>query len=296
MRDRLIELQTLAGLEENRQVQPLLNQSTSHNDSFEQFLTKIDNFRHILTTLSADRMIIRRMQNDILKSGHDSMKTRELNEHVDRFIQRARFLREKLGSLTNDLNQHYPEGKSGSARARHEQVRVLHLTFETLMTTFNEDQMIFREKSAQKIQDYLKVQNIEVSDSQIEEAIESGNIQQLTLNGHLGIEQRKMLFNDVKNRANDIMILEKQIREISELFEDINMMVNHQSETINRIESSVLSAENFAEKAGQNVKAAIEMRKRNNKMKICCLVISIVAILLALIFLQSIVCLYTPIC
>lgn len=212
------------------------------------------------------------------------------------------------------------------------QIRVLNLSFETIMNRFNDEQIEYKERAARKIADYLRKQNIEVSDEQINEAIESGSLAQLTRNVHLGEYQKKALFEDVRSRASEIMIIEKQIRDVAELFEDMHMMVTQQGkqmileflngfscvlsffkkkirkhqlrrisskcsifqrfpiagETIERIETSVMAATDYAEKAERNVKEAVVLRRKGRKCKIVFIVVAVILVLIALLVLKII--------
>uniref|UniRef100_A0A8R1E1A2 t-SNARE coiled-coil homology domain-containing protein n=1 Tax=Caenorhabditis japonica TaxID=281687 RepID=A0A8R1E1A2_CAEJA len=297
IRDRLFEMQQLIGIEEGKQQQqsgvkneqaarpvPIIDRR--NKESFEQFMTDVDEIRHSMMTLTMDREAIRIEQVESLASGAaDTVKTRRLNEHVDQFILKARALRERLGKANANL-ANFPECGYGAGRARHEQIRVLNMSFETIMLKFNEEQIEYKESAARKIVDYMRKQNIEVSDSQIHSAIESGNLFQLTRNIHLGVHAKKALFEDVKSRATDILVIEKQIREISELFLDMHMMVAQQGETIERIETSVTNAQEYAAKADRNVKSAVVLRRRGRKGKIIFLIVGMVLILLALVLLK----------
>ena len=98
------------------------------------------------------------------------------------------------------------------------------------MAKFSEDHTEYKNRAGLKVAAYLRKQNIEVTDDQIDYAIENGSLFQLTRNITMGTEQKKSLFDDVKNRATDIMIIEKQIQEVAELFEDLHSMIQHQGE------------------------------------------------------------------
>ncbi|CAB3409024.1 unnamed protein product [Caenorhabditis bovis] len=255
----------------------------SRNDSFDDFLIK-------------DREDIKSMHRSLLITpGNDAVRTKELHDNVGRFIQRAKVLRDKFAKL-NESVMRIPDSGYGSARARREQIRVLNMTFEAIVTHFNEDQVEYKEKAACKISEYLKLQNIEVSDDQIDDAIESGNLGLLTKNIHLGIAQKKALFEDVKQRACEILELEKQIREIDELVCDLHLLVSNQGETIDRIETSVNNASEYTKKARVDVRTAVVSRRRNRKFKCLVLILAICLITFAGLLIKELTCIYTPLC
>ncbi|KAF1769705.1 hypothetical protein GCK72_001522 [Caenorhabditis remanei] len=282
-RDRLLEMKQLSGMEEGiLQRKP---DTAIPDNSLEQFLENVDAIRHVLMTLNMDRETIRKEQEDSLASGcADQLKCRRVNEHGDQFIRQARVVRQRLREATEDL-KNYPENTFGTGRARHEQVRALVASFETIMAKFSEDHTEYKNRAGLKVAAYLRKQNIEVTDDQIDYAIENGSLFQLTRNITMRTEQKKSLFDDVKNRATDIMIIEKQIQEVAELFEDLHSMIQHQGETIDRIETSVCNATEYAGRAERNVKEAVQLRRKSYKWKIiiCILLLILVLFVLAMI-------------
>nr|P91409.1 RecName: Full=Putative syntaxin-4 [Caenorhabditis elegans] len=265
---------------------PEKNNSKLADVSLQQFLANVDEIRHVLTTLSADRHAIYMEQVESLAAGcSDTAKCRKLNDHVDKFIAQARGIRRRLADASEELVQ-YPESRVGSGRARHEQIQMLIVSLEGIMSQFADDQASYKAEAAKKIAAYLRKQNIEVTDSEIDGAIENGSLFQLTRNINLGVAQKKALFDDMKNRATDIMILEKQIREVEELFVDMQLLVQSQGETVDRIETSVIRAEEYAEQAQQNVRQAVVLRRKNRKWKIVTC-IALIVLLLVVVYLLS---------
>ncbi|CAI2295522.1 unnamed protein product [Caenorhabditis sp. 36 PRJEB53466] len=286
-RDRLMEMKELAGLEQGRAHEsPNRPNPRQSRESFEIFMANVDELRHVMMTLSMDREAIRKEQVESLASGaSDSAKSRQLKEHVDRFIRQARALKERLAHANSEVSKCADTGH-GSGRARREQIRVLNMSFESIMIKFNEEQTEYKRRAAQKIGDYLRKQNIEVSDAQIDEAIESGSLFQLTRNVHLGVHQKRSLFEDVKERATDIMLIEQQIREIADLFQDLQLMISQQGETLERIDTSVSGTREYVAKGERQVKAAVVSHRRNRKMKIFVVIALILLVFVLLVLLK----------
>lgn len=283
-RDRLYEMQQLSGMEEGLNV-PGNDSTIAPDNGLVQFMERIDSTRHILRTLDMDREAIRKKQEESLAAGcADQTKCRAVNDHSDQFIRQARVVRERIREANENL-KNYPESGFGTGRARHEQVRSIIASFKTIMTTFSEDQANYKKRAARKVADYFRLQNIEVADHQIDDAIESGSLFSLTRNINLGTTQRKALFEDVKNRATEIMLIEKQIQEVSELFEELHEMVRQQGETMDRIETSVCNATEYAGRAERDVRAAVQYRQKSYKWKI--IVFILLILLLIVLFMVA---------
>ncbi|CAL2028466.1 unnamed protein product [Caenorhabditis brenneri] len=282
-RDRLYEMQQLSGMEEGRRDESRHNTT---DGSLESFMQTVDEIRHILMMLNRDRETIRSKQEESLAAGcSDQSKCRAVNDHSDQFIKQARVVRKRLGDEQEALKK-VPEKNCGKGRARHEQVRSLITSFQSIMTKFNEDQTEYKRRAAQKIAAYFQKQNVQVSNEKIEDLIENGgSLLSLTRNIHLGVEQKKMLFNDIENRQHELQNIERQMREVEELFEDLHAMVTQQGETIDRIETSVYSAAGYAGRAERNVKEAVELKKKGRKWKVfICIGLIILVLVLLMVF------------
>uniref|UniRef100_A0A1I7TBM5 t-SNARE coiled-coil homology domain-containing protein n=1 Tax=Caenorhabditis tropicalis TaxID=1561998 RepID=A0A1I7TBM5_9PELO len=277
-------MQQLSGMEEGRGSAEDLSRNTT-NGSLEHFLQSVDSIRHVLMMLNRDREAIRLEQEESLAAGYtDQAKCRRVNEHSDQFIKQARVVRKRLSEASAELEK-YPQSNVGTGRARHEQVRSLLDSFRSIMTKFNEDQTSYKQRAGRKVAAYLRKQDIQVSDEKIDEVIENGSLLGLTRSIQLGVEQKKALCNDVQTRATDLRIMEKQIQEVEELFEDLHNLVQQQGETIDRIETSVCAAGEYAREGERNVKSAVEMRRKGQKWKfVMAFVLVIVVLILLAIF------------
>ncbi|KIH51931.1 hypothetical protein ANCDUO_17973, partial [Ancylostoma duodenale] len=67
-------------------------------------------------------------------------------------------------------------------------------------------------------------------------------------------------------------------------------------EMLDRIETNIEDAVDYAEKARQNVKDARELLKKARKRKILICILVAILVLILIIFIQSMICHFTPIC
>uniref|UniRef100_A0A183GBY6 t-SNARE coiled-coil homology domain-containing protein n=1 Tax=Heligmosomoides polygyrus TaxID=6339 RepID=A0A183GBY6_HELPZ len=105
-----------------------------------------------------------------------------------------------------------------------------------------------------------------LTDDEISDAIDNGDIFEKTKGILLAYSDKKALFEDVKSRRDELFEIEKVIRELGEMFVDLNNLVLSQGEMLDRIEANVEDAVDYAEKAKQNVKGARELQKRARKV------------------------------
>ncbi|CAB3400587.1 unnamed protein product [Caenorhabditis bovis] len=278
-RDRLAELREKAGVSENAS---LPRRRPSKNDDvtkplidpeadFEMFLQRCTNIREGMKSLNDDYEDIKQLHGKLLTTpGADAV------------------LKEETKNL--------PTATCGISRAKCEQVRSITKSLETIMLKFNKEQNDYKEKATKKITEYLKIRNIQLTDDEVEDAVNTGNLSDLTKGVMLALSEKKALYDDVKSRATEIKRLEEQIRRLADMFHDLHLLVVSQGEMLDRIENSVQNATEYATRARGNVEEARRLKKRAQKMKIIIIIISIVFFLILLLIVQAAICHFTPIC
>lgn len=272
--------------------QPLIDP----NADFGMFLERCSNLRGGLKSLEEEYDAIVQLHGALLSTpGADAENSDKLNNHSQMFITKADHIQKSLKILTEDT-RNLPANACGMARAKNEQVRAIYRTFETLMIKFNKEQEEYKEKAKRKIVDYLKIRNMELSDEEIEDAVSSGNLSELTKGVMLALSEKKALYDDVKSRADELKNLERQMGELAQMFHDLHILIVNQGEMVDHIENSVQNATEYAERARGNVEEARTLQKRARKMKVCIIIGAIIAVLILLIFFQAAVCHFTPIC
>ena len=109
-----------------------------------------------------------------------------------------------------------------------------------------------------------------MTNEQLEEMLERGEGAQLM--GHIQIEgdadQLRQTLDDIQNRHDMFMNLEKSIMELHEMFIDIATLIETQGEMVNNIDNHVSSAVDYTERATQDTKKALEYQRAARRKKI----------------------------
>lgn len=90
------------------------------------------------------------------------------------------------------------------------------------------------------------------------------------------------LVADIESRHTKVMTFEKNILELKELFEEFNILINLQQDSVNNIEQKIKITESRVDDAEQKLKTAEHYNKKKIK-KTCCLLILIIIILCVII-------------
>ncbi|CAF4460474.1 unnamed protein product [Rotaria sp. Silwood2] len=133
---------------------------------------------------------------------------------------------------------------------------------------------------------YLDETGRSVTEGEVEEMLESGNPAVFTQGIMVETAQAKQSLADIEARHGDIMKLEKNIRELRDMFIDMAALVQTQGEMIDRIEYNVVQSENFVKAASTDTKKAVKFQsaaRRKKILLILCLIITVVIIVLILV-------------
>ncbi|KAL6724618.1 hypothetical protein Aduo_019490 [Ancylostoma duodenale] len=304
VKDRLVEFQNLSGktnsIKHDRRIsQEAAKLLRDEETSLESFLNRMTDLRNIVGQLELWLDEVRILHGELLLApATDGEKSQQLRTIMENFRATSLVAREKIKKLDREVNSksHPDESKSVDSRIKRNQVRSLTRALHDVMWKFNEEEENYKERCKKKITDYLKIQDISLTDDEICDAIDNGDIFEKTKGILLAYSDKKALFEDVKMRRDELFEIEKVIRELGEMFVDLNNLVLSQGEMLDRIETNIEDAVDYAEKARQNVKDARELLKKARKRKILICILVAILVLILIIFIQSMICHFTPIC
>ncbi|RCN40678.1 SNARE domain protein [Ancylostoma caninum] len=304
VKDRLVEFQNLSGktnsIKHDRRIsQEAAKLLRDEETSLESFLNRMTDLRNIVGQLESWLDEVRILHGELLLApATDGEKSQQLRTIMENFRATSLVAREKIKKLDREVNSksHPDESKSVDSRIKRNQVRSLTRALHDVMWKFNEEEENYKERCKKKITDYLKIQDISLTDDEICDAIDNGDIFEKTKGILLAYSDKKALFEDVKMRRDELFEIEKVIRELGEMFVDLNNLVLSQGEMLDRIETNIEDAVDYAEKARQNVKDARELLKKARKKKILICILIAILVLILIIFIQSMICHFTPIC
>ena len=148
---------------------------------------------------------------------------------------------------------------------------IFHLIFDHRYTFHsNAYNLFFREQSKKKIGRQMELAGSNLTEDQLEDMLEQGQGAQLV--GHVHIEgdadQLRQTINDIENRHEMFMNLEKSITELHDMFIDIATLIESQGEMVNRIDAHVDSAVEYTTRATNDTKKALEYQSKARRKKI----------------------------
>ncbi|KAL3191583.1 hypothetical protein MRX96_059681 [Rhipicephalus microplus] len=135
----------------------------------------------------------------------------------------------------------------------------------------------------------LEITGKMTTDEEIEEMLESGNPAIFTQGIVMETQKARQTLAEIEARHNDIIKLEKSIRELHDMFMDMAMLVESQGEMVDRIEYHVKNAAAYVDTATQETRRAVRYQSKARKKKIIILVLIVVlVVILAIIIFVSV--------
>ncbi|XP_025900527.1 syntaxin-11 [Nothoprocta perdicaria] len=157
--------------------------------------------------------------------------------------------------------------------AKSHYVDIMH-AFQEAMFEYNATEMRQRENCKIRIQRQLEIMGKDVSGNQIEEMIEQGKWDVFSENLLSDVKGTRSALNEIETRHKELVKLEGRIREVHELFLQVALLVEEQSDTFDIIELNMQNVEDYVGEAKDQVKKALEYRRKHPLRTILCCCLS----------------------
>uniref|UniRef100_A0A8C8JZP0 t-SNARE coiled-coil homology domain-containing protein n=1 Tax=Oncorhynchus tshawytscha TaxID=74940 RepID=A0A8C8JZP0_ONCTS len=255
MRDRTKELGNTAEAsdedEEGRalMVKPGIStvKEEKENDAFFKKVLEIRGVMEMLKKVVSD---LENKQKTVLGVAlpEDGMK-RELQTLRDEIKTMAMQIQKKLNTIEpkkGDDDGKYVPINLRMQRAQH---GVLSREFVELMDHCNTIQASYRDRNVERIQRQLRITGTNVTDEELDGMLESGQTDVFTQNILIDAKATKQALNEIESRHDEILKLERSIKDLHDMFRYLAMEVEAQGEMVNRIEANIINSTNYVEKA-----------------------------------------------
>ncbi|XP_005805431.1 syntaxin-4 [Xiphophorus maculatus] len=292
MRDRTKELGSNADASEDDDESKALmtkpgTSSAKDDKDNEAFFRKVQDIHECLHALKRMVTELENKQKTVLGVAlpEESMK-KELQTLRDEIKTLAGQIQKKLKSIEpkkgDDDGKYIPI----NIRMQRTQHGVLSKEFVELMGHCNTIQSQYRDRNVERIQRQLKITGANVTDEELDSMLESGQTDVFTQNILIDAQATKQALNEIESRHDEILKLERSIRELHDMFQYLAMEVEAQGEMVNRIENNINQSSNYVEKAKANLEQAVTYQSSARKKKIwiaICLAILLLIIVIAVV-------------
>ncbi|XP_060884669.1 syntaxin-4 isoform X1 [Labrus mixtus] len=253
----------------------------------EAFLKKMQEIHEGLKNLKGIVSELENKQKKVLGVAlpEESMK-KELQTLRDEFKTLATQIQKKLKSIEPKKGEDDEKYISINVRMQRTQHGVLTKELVELMGRCNTIQSQYRERNVERIQRQLKITGNNTTDEELDRMLESGETDVFTQNILIDAQATKQALNEIESRHDEILKLERSIRDLHDMFQYLAMEVEAQGEMVNRIDNNIKQSSNYVEKAKVNTEQAVTYQKKARKKKIwiaICLAILILILVISLV-------------
>ncbi|XP_072312962.1 syntaxin-4 isoform X1 [Eucyclogobius newberryi] len=294
MRDRTKELGNVKSSDEDEEgsalvVKPGPSSPTKEDKENEAFFKKVQEIHEGLQRLKRMVSDLENKQKTVLGVAfpEDSMK-KELQAQRDEIKTMAGQIQKKLKSIEPKKGDDDGKYISINIRMQRTQHGVLSKEFVELMGHCNTIQGQYRDRNMERIKKQLKITGNNVTDEELDAMLESGQTDVFTQNVLSDAKATRQALNEIESRHDEILKLERSIRDLNEMFMYLAMEVEAQGEMVDRIETNIIQSSDYVEKAKDNTAKAVTYQSKARKKKIWIAVCLAVLLLILLISLLSI--------
>ncbi|XP_028287464.1 syntaxin-4 [Parambassis ranga] len=292
MRDRTKELgnQTAEVSDEDEEGKALMikpsTSSAKDEKENEAFFKKVQEIHEGLNTLKKMVSDLENKQKTVLGVAlpEESMK-KELQTLREEIKTLATQIQRKLKSIESKKGEDDGKYIPINVRMQRTQHGVLSKEFVELMGHCNTIQAEYRDRNVERIQRQLKITGNNVTDEELDTMLESGQTDVFTQNILIDAKATRQALNEIESRHDEILKLERSIRDLHDMFQYLAMEVEAQGEMVDRIEANINQASNYVEKAKENTEKAVTYQQKARKKKVwiaICLAILILILVIAL--------------
>ncbi|XP_035260794.1 syntaxin-4 isoform X3 [Anguilla anguilla] len=150
-------------------------------------------------------------------------------------------------------------------RMQRTQHGVLSREFVELMGRCNTIQAQYRDRNVERIQRQLKITGSNVTDEELDRMLESGQTDFFTQNILSDAKNTKQALNEIESRHDEILKLERSIRDLHDMFQYLAMEVEAQGEMVDRIEANIMHSKNYVENAVTETQQAANYQNKARK-------------------------------
>ncbi|KAI3365459.1 hypothetical protein L3Q82_010546 [Scortum barcoo] len=273
MRDRTKELGNNAeASEEDEEGKALMikpgTSSAKEEKENEAFFRKVQEIHEGLHNLKRMVSELENKQKTVLGVAlpEESLK-KELQTLRDEIKAWASNIQRKLKSIEPKKGDEDGKYIPINIRMQRTQHGVLSKEFVELMGHCNTIQAQYRDRNVERIQRQLKITGTNVTDKELDTMLESGQTDVFTQNILIDAQATKQALNEIESRHDEILKLEKSIKDLHDMFQYLAMEVEAQGEMVNRIETNIKQSTDYVEKAKKNTEQAVTYNNRARKVQ-----------------------------
>ncbi|CAF0866149.1 unnamed protein product [Rotaria sordida] len=250
------------------------------------FLKEIDLIRLDIDKIDELIQEVKQIHSAMLEPRTNSNLGQELddkNEEIKNSSYEVSIKLKKMEQAKQNCDDH--DKTNAQWRVKESQIFVLTRRFRDTMVAYNQETMSHRDRCKSVIVRELEISGNRKTNDELEDILESGFPGTFNLSILVDTQKAKQSLDAIEARHLDIIKLEKSIKELYNMFQDLAILVTDQGEMIDSIEHNVSKAVDYVERGKRDVGTAQQYAKKSFKRKVCIIIILATSFLLILLIL-----------
>lgn len=261
-------------------------------DDPESFLERIEETVAGIDRVEKNAVELRSIQKSILNSTHkDEVKEDRMKDLMEEQKKLAKKIRAILASEQKWIEDHkevevrrkMTSKQLNAYTMRRTQVESNSRRFYDVWAIYNQDQVDYRDRTKRMFIKRCKITNADYSDDQIEEMLDEGQTQVFAASILDQTRLARQQLTELQDRHDQFIKLEASIREVRDMFMEVQQLVAQQGEMVDNIASVVQRAELDVEAGRGHLQEAKKKQRAARKKKLICG--SILAVILLIVIL-----------
>lgn len=270
------------------------NSPNKNSEEMNDFLSKIEILKNSIALIKQAVENLEQLHNNSLDAISDNQSKQlsiTLDNEMDSIAKQSKSIQLQLVEIGNENKKLESKIPASDMRIRQTQHATLTKSFMDTMNKYRDIQTKYQRKYKERMEKQYKIVNPNLNESDIARMLESGEsigsvfAQGLVDKGSKTADARAAL-QDIQDRHQNLIKIEKTVLELQQLFVDMAVLVKSQGEVLNQIEDQVNNANDYTEKAVDELKEAVVYQKKARKKLIflILLILAIVGVILIIVF------------
>jgi len=269
------------------------NLSASTDEFFKTFETVIED----IDKIQSNNSVIRKLQVKVLGAVNQEQVEKDRATLDDKVAENKKFgvrirnalkkeqdrLDDKALAASNNDGQQKSARENHEMRLRRTQIAAHSRRFYDLWTEYNNQQLEYKDRSKDLLKRRCKIVNENLTDEEIETMLEEGKTQMFNASILDDTTKAREQLNELKDRHDEFIKLERSIREVAEMFRELEGLIAQQGDLVNNIAHNVEQATEKVEKGRKQLSDAERHQRSARRKKVICAIIIFVAVLIILL-------------
>lgn len=215
-------------------------------------------------------------------AGSDKKATSDAVDHlIDETGSLANQLQARLKRMAEQTEEQEENLGPAETRIRKNIHTTLVSKFVEQMQKYQDVQSKYKQQFKKQAKEQILTVNPKATDEQIEEAVESGRVQDVFTDRMLERNQAaKHALAYVKAKHQEIIKIEQSLNDLYTLFSDMAALVAEQSELLNSIEHNIDTTKAYVEEGRKQLQKANKLAKKRTRTRMILLIVIIIIVII----------------